>query len=383
MATGRVPTTANSPLTAKGDLFTYSTAPARLAVGNNGEQIVADSAATTGLRYSATPSASNPIINSAMQVWQRGTTFTNPSSGAYTADRWQTGVPATNSSITRQATGDTTNLPFIQYCARVQRSSGSTSTADFALTQSLESVNSYQFAGKTITFSFYARKGANYSASSSALAFRAQYSTSTIDGNAYHGPFAGATDIVNTSVTLTSTWQRFTLSGTVGATATQIGFWFNEVPVGTAGADDYYEVTGVQVDIGSVALPFRTYAATIQGELAACQRYYTRFVTPSGSSGAPIVGSGIASSTTAARLNFQLPVKMRLSAPSVLDYATARLVDTVNAGGQDVTALSVYDSTDQYIALSATVASGLTQYRTFFLYSQSAQAGYVGISAEL
>jgi hypothetical protein len=39
MATGRVPTTANSPLTAKGDLFGYSTAPARLAVGNDGEQI--------------------------------------------------------------------------------------------------------------------------------------------------------------------------------------------------------------------------------------------------------------------------------------------------------------------------------------------------------
>jgi hypothetical protein len=39
MATGRVPTTANSPLTAKGDLFTYSTAPARLAVGNDGETV--------------------------------------------------------------------------------------------------------------------------------------------------------------------------------------------------------------------------------------------------------------------------------------------------------------------------------------------------------
>jgi hypothetical protein len=39
MATGRVPTTANSPLTAKGDLFTFSTTQARLAVGNDGEQI--------------------------------------------------------------------------------------------------------------------------------------------------------------------------------------------------------------------------------------------------------------------------------------------------------------------------------------------------------
>jgi hypothetical protein len=51
MAAGRIPTTANSPITAKGDLFTYSTAPARLAVGNNGETLVADSAATTGLAY--------------------------------------------------------------------------------------------------------------------------------------------------------------------------------------------------------------------------------------------------------------------------------------------------------------------------------------------
>ena len=65
MATGRVPTTANSPLTAKGDLFTYSTAPARLAVGNNGEQIVADSAATTGLRYSpsSTTQQASILIN--------------------------------------------------------------------------------------------------------------------------------------------------------------------------------------------------------------------------------------------------------------------------------------------------------------------------------
>ena len=64
MATGRVPTTANSPLTAKGDLFTYSTAPARLAVGLDGEQIVADSSTSVGLRYNANYAAGkNKIIN--------------------------------------------------------------------------------------------------------------------------------------------------------------------------------------------------------------------------------------------------------------------------------------------------------------------------------
>lgn len=40
-----------SPLTTKGDLYTYSTTNARLAVGSNGSGIIADSAATTGNRW--------------------------------------------------------------------------------------------------------------------------------------------------------------------------------------------------------------------------------------------------------------------------------------------------------------------------------------------
>lgn len=31
----------------------------------------------------------NSIINAAMEIWQQGTTFTNPTAGAYTADMWQ------------------------------------------------------------------------------------------------------------------------------------------------------------------------------------------------------------------------------------------------------------------------------------------------------
>ena len=42
-----------SPLTTKGDLYTYSTADARLAVGANGTVLTADSAAATGLKWAA------------------------------------------------------------------------------------------------------------------------------------------------------------------------------------------------------------------------------------------------------------------------------------------------------------------------------------------
>lgn len=41
----------SSPLTTKGDLYTYSTMDTRLPVGTNGQALVADSAETTGLKW--------------------------------------------------------------------------------------------------------------------------------------------------------------------------------------------------------------------------------------------------------------------------------------------------------------------------------------------
>lgn len=45
------------PLTTKGDLYTYSTVPARLAIGANDLPLVADSAQATGLKWAALPIA--------------------------------------------------------------------------------------------------------------------------------------------------------------------------------------------------------------------------------------------------------------------------------------------------------------------------------------
>lgn len=55
-ATWQTPSTLSSPLTTKGDVYTYSSTDARLPVGTDGQVLTADSAEATGLKW-ATPAA--------------------------------------------------------------------------------------------------------------------------------------------------------------------------------------------------------------------------------------------------------------------------------------------------------------------------------------
>jgi hypothetical protein len=276
------------------------------ASATTGSQLISN-AAGTSFAYSPTPSASNPVLNSAFQVWQRGTSIAYAGGNQYTADRWCFGSGSTGRTVSRQATADTTNLPNIQYCARVQRDSGNTNTAALKLNQSFENLNSIPFAGKTVLLSFYARAGANFSGASN-LMTGILYSGTGTDQNV-DVAYTGQATVATASATLTTSWQRFTATGTISTSATEIALMLSYTPVGTAGAADYFEVTGLQIDVGSVALPFRTYAATYQAELAACQRYYWQ--SASGSSNYFWGGQSLNGSY--ATVTCKLPVTMRVS----------------------------------------------------------------------
>jgi hypothetical protein len=382
MATGRIPTTANSPLTTKGDLFGYSTTQARVAVGSDGDTLVADSAATVGLRYSATPSASNPILNGAYDIWQRGTSFSLAAStsaaNGFSADRWQTTTGANQAcTLSRQSTGDTTNLPNIQYCLRYQRNSGQTGTGFLPLAQSLETVNAIPYAGKTITLSFYARAGANYSSASSAFTVKIDSGTGT-DQNILTGYTGGASPI-NASVTLTTTWQRFSATGTIAATAAEFGIYLGFTPVGTASTNDYYEITGVQIDIGSVALPFRRAMNTLQGELAACQRYYYR------NTGGGIYSTyawGFSTSTTNCAFIINTPVSMRVvpNTPEIGNLQVGNSAGSSYAASSPSINSAFQSPNTAYVEVTVATMTANQQVR---LFNANNAAGYIGFSAEL
>jgi len=262
------------------------------------------------------PITRNGIINGGFDIWQRGTSIANTASYTqYCTDRFQVnrGGLATGATISRQSSG----LTGIQYAARVQRDSGNSNTGAIYFLTALETADSYRFAGQTVTISFYARAGSNYSSASSALGVRLDYGTGT-DQSMGTG-FTGQTAVVTQTATLTTSWQRFTYTGTVSATATEIGFYSFYTPVGTASTNDYYEITGIQLEVGNKATPFIRAAGNIQGELAMCQRYYQ---APSLTPSALMIYGGSSSGGFAANAysHFVFPVQMRTT-PTLTFYA--------------------------------------------------------------
>ena len=373
-----------STVTTKGDLIaaTGASTVANVGVGADGTTLVANSASATGVAWTAGNPIPNPVLNSAMQIFQRSTTpttgITTVANVAYTLDRWQSRTSTGGGSMvtSQQVTNDTTNLPFIQYCARVRRTTSNTDTSALQFIQAFESINSIPFSGKTVTVSFYARKSATFTG-----AFNAYLYSGTGTDQSLPQAYTGLATVASTlSVALTTTWARYTFTGTVGSTATELGICSEQVPSGTAGAADYYEITGVQIDIGSVALPFRTYAGTLQGELAACQRYYYR-----------LTGTDVyqlytpafpANSTTVCRAYFPLPVTMRAGITSIDVNGLSMCDDTTFYGGGTFTfegGSGPYLVKIKYTHGSAT----MTQYRPYFIQANNAAGNYLGVNAEL
>jgi len=393
MATGRVPTTANSPLTAKGDLFGYSTTQARVAVGNDGETLVADSSTATGLKWAAPSTGAeslgftagkNRIINGDFNVNQRSfTSLTLGGTDQYGFDRWtavsNTGTVTYSAQTFTPGTAPVTGYESTNF-ARVLTTSQSASAAYSLFQQKIESVRT--FANQTITVSFWAK---------------AASATPKIALEIQQGFGSGGSAIVNTyagQATLSTSWARYSItvavpsiSGkTIGTSSLlAINLWvsagtdFNGRTGSLGVQNNTIDIWGVQAEAGSTMTAFQTATGTLQGELAACQRYYFR--TIAGSAYGTVASYAHAANSTTPTFSISAPVTMR-TAPSSMDYSGLAFVnyaDTVYS----ISALSLNINLNGQNIVGAGSITGATAGHAGRLTGNNNSAAYLGFSAEL
>jgi hypothetical protein len=349
----------------------------------------------------------NRIINGAMVISQRGTSFSSPANGDYTLDRWQY-ISSQSGKVA--ITQDTSVYPvgFTSSLKATSSSAYSVGTSEkFTIRQCIEGFNILDLAwgtanAKSVTLSAWVY---------SSLTGTFGGSLYNYDTN-YFYPFSYSIPTANTwtqiSVTIagptSGTWYTTNTGGievsfSLGAGATvsgTAGTWGSTAyfsatgatsVVGTNGATFY--ITGVQLEKGSTATSFdyRPYSA----ELAMCQRYFVRWRNSSGSNGYQFnpQASPIQSGTTGnIAVNAQLPVVMRdlISVTHNLtnaNYTTSWTMDSAFVTG-NVTKTGTVGINVTGSASTVTIAlTGAVWTPAPNLFYLTASTAYVDITAEL
>jgi hypothetical protein len=245
--------------------------------------------------------------------------------------------------------------------------------------------------GKRLTLSFYAKCGANFSPTTANLSIGLSTGTGTDQHPIING-WTGSVAMITATQALTTSWVKYEFtSGALGEQSTLFGDsnaaneWylkFSFTPVGTAGDNDWFEVTQVKLEAGAVATPFCP--KSYQQELADCRRYCYAITTVAV---AEAIAHGPASSTTVAYPSIVFPVEMRKK-PIIFPAATAadwQLDDSINAP-TDVTALVIDDltmSSSKMAILKVSAASGLTANRPYYLVGDGSAGRILIFEADL
>jgi hypothetical protein len=306
----------------------------------------------------------NRIINGDMRIDQRNAGASSvPATDSYTytsIDRYFTSV---NTPATSTATRSTSAPATFLYSLKIGRSGSGTAGLN-TLGQVIETDNSKDLAGSSVTLSFWAKIGAS-ATFSSLNAYVYSGTTTDQSASSLRGGWTGQATVASTTVTLTTTWTKFSVTGAVGSSALQLAAQFVFTTVGAAGADDNLYITGVQLEAGSTATDFER--RPIGTELALCQRYYEQVGGNTGDlnsialKGYQLVGSYLAN-------QYMFPVQKRV-APTATVSGTFTAVNC----GQPTVLNSDTKTWSFHTLVSATNA--------IVLYSNN--SGLITFSAEL
>jgi hypothetical protein len=392
-------------VTTKGDILVATAADtlARQGVGSNGQVLVADSGVTNGVAWVDPQTNRNVIINGAMQVAQRGASVAGiTTNGYYTADRYSfncTTFGTWTQSLENDApTGSGFRKSTKLLCTTADASPAASDNLNYG--QYLEGQNLQQFAkgtasAKQFSLSFWVKSNvtgtyvvnlydadntrsvsASYTISASATW---EKKTITIPADT-----TGAFDNDN-NLSLYAFWwlgagTNFT-SGTLNTTwasATEANRAVGQTNLAAA-INNYWQITGVQLEAGSVATPFEF--ENIGTTLAKCQRYYQRWTTTS-AYGRFTLGAN--TSTTGGIYILQMPTTMRTGPTTTLEYSSIGIAEP---GGGVIATTGLTIVTDSMmplaVQLNGVVASGLTQYRPSQLIANNDGAAYIAVTAEL
>ena len=308
----------------------------------------------------------NKVINGDFGVWQRGTSFTT--NGVYTADRFNINRNGSGSTVTVSRQNFTPGTAPVagyegKFFFRFAQTVAGTGATSNVINLPIEDVQT--FAGQTMTLSFWAKADAAR--------------TITVAPYQIFGS-GGSTFVAVTtqSITTTTSWARYSLTFSIpsisGKTVGTSSYFLLEfqLPLNTTQTIDLW---GFQAENGSTATPFQTATGTIQGELAACQRYYFRM---NGNGSYNPVGFGYSDSTTVARMYVTTP-PMRVL-PTSIDYTNLSIVaDAI----YNSTGASIGASSPNMVRVDLTGLSGLTAFRSYALLLQNTANQFLGFSSEL
>jgi hypothetical protein len=350
----------NTVIDAKGDLLVGASADtlARLPVGSNGQMLVADSNQTYGVGWSEV-NTRNVLYNGAMQVHQRGTSSTSiTGAGYYTADRWSVSASSLGTwtqTIENDAptgSGFRKSLKMLCTAADAAPAASDRMWIEQALEgQDLQAFRKGTAQAQQMTLSFWVKSNNigtytvtildsdnsrmtsfSYVISASATW---QFKTITIpadtigafdnDNNAsLYVTFGLGAGSDWTSGTLQSSWAAIT-NANRNAGQTNLA----------AAINNYWQITGVQLNVGAVAAPFefKKYGQ----ELQECQRYYEASGSQSASGDYYAVNAKYDTSS-AWYMNVYYKVTKRIAAtPTVWTSGTFTLIDRKFVDGFNLT----------------------------------------------
>ena len=275
----------------------------------------------------------NIVINGAMNVAQRSTSVTGigATTGYFTCDRWQ--IAENDASAGRLTMTQTADGPngISANCLKLDCTTADTSIAAGEVLQvlqkfegqDLQSIGKGITGAKEITVSFYVKASA---------AFDFVCELYDLDnGRQISKLFSTTTDWVRHEFTFPADVDDGSSPfGDDNAASLQLSFWLHGGSTFTSGTlntaswanatnanraagidsffsstDNNFFLTGVQMEVGSVATPFES--RSFGEELALCQRYYYQIQ----GSGKARIGHGIAHDARAGTISFDLPTRMR------------------------------------------------------------------------